>query len=48
MTYAARHRPDEQALREALAQSFEKDRARGFTVWVHTETTCAWEWRRAW
>ncbi|MFT3925584.1 MAG: DNA replication/repair protein RecF [Myxococcales bacterium] len=31
MTYAARHRPDEQALREALAQSFEKDRARGFT-----------------
>jgi len=31
MTYAARHRPDEQVLREALAQSFEKDRARGFT-----------------
>lgn len=31
MEYAARHRPDEQVLREALAQSFEKDRARGFT-----------------
>ncbi len=31
MTYAARHRPDEQVLREALAESFEKDRARGFT-----------------
>lgn len=31
MEYAARHQPDEQTLREALAQSFEKDRARGFT-----------------
>jgi DNA replication and repair protein RecF len=31
MTYGARHQPNEAALREALAQSFEKDRARGFT-----------------